>query len=65
METQIDTAAPGYQQLDAPLTFTEAAAIDAAVKGVLARGFRTGDIYVGEGTKVGCTEMGRLVAEAV
>ena len=26
METQIDTAAPGYQQLDAPLTFTEAAA---------------------------------------
>ncbi|MBE2212168.1 MAG: iron-sulfur cluster insertion protein ErpA, partial [Xanthomonadaceae bacterium] len=26
MDTQIDTAAPGYQQLDAPLTFTEAAA---------------------------------------
>lgn len=26
METQIDIAAPAYQQLDAPLTFTEAAA---------------------------------------
>ena len=43
----------------------EAAAIDSAVKGVLAGGYRTGDIYVGEGTKVGCTEMGRLVADAV
>jgi 3-isopropylmalate dehydrogenase len=43
----------------------EAAAIDAAVKDVLARGYRTGDIYVGEGTKVGCTEMGNLVVDAI
>lgn len=43
----------------------EAAAIDAAVKTVLAQGYRTGDIYVGEGTKVGCTAMGTLVVEAL
>ena len=43
----------------------EAAAIDAAVKSVLASGYRTGDIYVGEGTKVGCTEMGNLVVDAI
>jgi 3-isopropylmalate dehydrogenase len=43
----------------------EAAAIDAAVKGVLAKGWRTGDIYVGEGRKVGCTEMGNLVVDAI
>ena len=43
----------------------EAAAIDAAVKSVLAQGYRTGDIYVGEGTKVGCTAMGSLVVDAI
>ena len=43
----------------------EAAVIDAAVKGVLAKGWRTGDIYVGEGRKVGCTEMGNLVVDAI
>ena len=43
----------------------EAAAIDAAVKSVLAQGFRTGDIYVGEGKKVGCSEMGALVLGAI
>ncbi|MGE4443174.1 MAG: 3-isopropylmalate dehydrogenase [Desulfomicrobium sp.] len=43
----------------------EAAAIDAAVKSVLARGFRTGDIYVGEGEKVGCSGMGALVLDAI
>jgi len=43
----------------------EAAAIDAAVKSVLAQGYRTGDIYVGEGTKVGCTAMGSLVVDAL
>jgi len=43
----------------------EAAAIDAAVKSVLARGYRTGDIYVGEGSKVGCVEMGALVVDAI
>ena len=43
----------------------EAAAIDAAVKSVLANGYRTGDIYVGEGTRVGCTEMGNLVVDAI
>jgi 3-isopropylmalate dehydrogenase len=35
------------------------------VKSVLAAGYRTGDIYVGEGTKVGCMEMGNLVVDAV
>jgi 3-isopropylmalate dehydrogenase len=43
----------------------EAAAIDAAVKSVLAQGYRTGDIYVGEGTRVGCTAMGSLVVDAL
>ncbi len=43
----------------------EAAAIDAAVKSVLAQGYRTGDIYVGEGTKVGCRAMGSLVVDAI
>jgi 3-isopropylmalate dehydrogenase len=43
----------------------EAEAIDAAVKSVLAQGYRTGDIYVGEGRKVGCTEMGALVTAAI
>jgi 3-isopropylmalate dehydrogenase len=43
----------------------EAAALDAAVKNVLARGYRTGDIYVGEGSKVGCAEMGALVVDAI
>ncbi len=43
----------------------EAASIDAAVKGVLAAGYRTGDIYTGEGTKVGCAEMGTLVVDAL
>lgn len=43
----------------------EAAAIDAAVKAVLAKGYRTGDIYVGEGQKIGCTEMGKQVVDAL
>ncbi len=43
----------------------EADAIDAAVKSVLAQGYRTGDIYVGEGQKVGCSEMGALVLGAI
>ncbi len=43
----------------------EAAVIDAAVKSVLAQGYRTGDIYVGEGKKVGCSEMGVLVLDAI
>jgi 3-isopropylmalate dehydrogenase len=43
----------------------EAEAIDAAVKGVLAQGYRTGDIFVGEGKKVGCSEMGALVTAAI
>ncbi|MCL2109116.1 MAG: 3-isopropylmalate dehydrogenase [Oscillospiraceae bacterium] len=43
----------------------EAAAIEAAVEQVLAKGFRTGDIYRGlEGTRVvGCSEMGDLVVD--
>lgn len=43
----------------------EAGAIDSAVKAVLARGYRTGDIHVGEGVKVGCSEMGQLVVDAL
>ena len=43
----------------------EAESIDAAVKSALAQGYRTGDIYVGEGRKVGCAEMGALVAAAI
>ena len=44
---------------------TEAEAIDAAVKQVLAEGYRTGDI-MSEGMKqVGCKEMGTLVAQRI
>jgi 3-isopropylmalate dehydrogenase len=43
----------------------EAEAIDAAVKKVLAAGYRTGDVYTGEGTRVGCTAMGTLVVNAL
>jgi 3-isopropylmalate dehydrogenase len=43
----------------------EAQAIDAAVKKVLAAGYRTGDIYAGEGVRVGCKEMGTLVVNAL
>ncbi|GAB1409303.1 3-isopropylmalate dehydrogenase [Desulfovibrionales bacterium] len=44
---------------------TEALAIEKAVQSVLAQGYRTGDIYVGEGTKVGCSAMGSLVVGAI
>jgi 3-isopropylmalate dehydrogenase len=44
---------------------TEALAVEQAVHKVLAQGYRTGDIYVGQGTKVGCSKMGTLVAEAL
>ena len=40
----------------------EASCIERAVQSVLARGFRTGDIFTGQGRKVGCAEMGALVA---
>jgi 3-isopropylmalate dehydrogenase len=44
----------------------EAARIGKAVERVLADGYRTGDIYrEGEGKKVGTTEMGDRVREAV
>lgn len=43
----------------------EAGTIDAAVKKVLADGYRTGDIYVGEGKRVGCSQMGALVTDAI
>ena len=43
----------------------EADAIDAAVKAVLAKGYRTPDLYTGEGTLVGTAEMGRLIAEEI
>lgn len=43
----------------------EADAIEAAVQKVLEEGFRTGDIYTEGTTKVGCTEMGRLIAERI
>ena len=43
----------------------EADAIDAAVDKVLKEGFRTGDIFSEGCTKVGCTEMGSLIAERI
>lgn len=43
----------------------EALAIEKAVQSVLAQGYRTGDIYVGEGTQVGCAAMGSLVVDAI
>ena len=43
----------------------EADAIDAAVKQVLADGYRTGDIMSEGCTKVGCSQMGTLLAERI
>ena len=43
----------------------EAAAIEKAVSQVLDEGYRTGDIFSEGCTKVGCTEMGDLVAARV
>ena len=42
---------------------TEAAAVEKAVRAVLADGYRTGDIMEDGKTLVGCKEMGRLVIE--
>ncbi len=48
------------------LNMPEAAqAIENAVKGVLKAGYRTGDIMQDGATRVGCKEMGRLVAERI
>ena len=44
---------------------TEAAAIEAAVSRVLDEGYRTADILSEGMTRVGCREMGKLVAERV
>ena len=41
----------------------EADAIENAVSSVLDAGYRTGDIMAPNCTKVGCTEMGRLILE--
>ena len=43
----------------------EADAIDAAVKQVLADGYRTGDIMSEGCTKAGCSQMGTLIAERI
>lgn len=43
----------------------EAAAIERAVSQVLDESYRTGDIFAAGCTKVGCTQMGDLVAERV
>lgn len=43
----------------------EADAIEAAVKAVLQKGIRTGDIYSDGCTLVGCKEMGDCIAEAI
>ena len=43
----------------------EAKALDAAVKQVIADGYRTGDIFTPPFTKVGCSQMGQLVAERI
>lgn len=44
---------------------TEANAVEAAVAGVLAGGYRTGDIYREGMKRVGCSEMGQLIADRV
>lgn len=43
----------------------EADAIENAVKSVLDQGYRTPDLFAGEGTLVGTSEMGRRIAEAI
>lgn len=43
----------------------EAEAIENAVKAVLDQGYRTPDLYAGEGTLIGTAEMGRRIAEAL
>ena len=43
----------------------EAEAIENAVKAVLDQGYRTPDLYAGEGTLIGTAEMGRRIAEAI
>ena len=43
----------------------EADAIENAVKSVLDQGYRTPDLFAGDGTLVGTAEMGRRIAEAI
>lgn len=43
----------------------EAEAIENAVKAVLDQGYRTPDLYAGEGKLIGTAEMGRRIAEAL
>ena len=43
----------------------EADAVENAVKAVLDQGYRTPDLYAGEGTLIGTAEMGRRIAEAL
>jgi 3-isopropylmalate dehydrogenase len=44
---------------------TEADAIEAAVAHALDDGFRTADIYAGEGTQVSTHEMAKVIAERI
>ena len=43
----------------------EADALENAVKAVLDQGYRTPDLFAGEGTLIGTAEMGRRIAEAI
>ena len=43
----------------------EADAIENAVKSVLDQGYRTPDLYAGQGTQVGTAQMGNLIAAAI
>ena len=43
----------------------EADAVENAVKAVLDQGYRTPDLFAGEGTLIGPAEMGRRIAEAI
>ena len=43
----------------------EADAVEHAVKAVLDQGYRTPDLFAGEGTLIGTAEMGRRIAEAI
>jgi 3-isopropylmalate dehydrogenase len=43
----------------------EAGVVEAAVTKVLEKGYRTWDIYKGEGTEVGTRRMGDLIVEEI
>lgn len=59
----IATVLAAAMMLDNMELHDEARAVEKAVGGVIAAGYRTPDM--GEGRRVGCREMGRLIADAI